>query len=143
MTTAQPSASADERGFITITTVLILVAVGLATSLELLGGVTGTAGAEAARREALGAAWLADACAERARAGLRAPDYAGDETLELGTGTCEVLPLEATATASWRVRAVGRMGEAFARTEAEFEVAAASGSPATVTELSWQRVADF
>lgn len=143
MNTGRPSAHANQRGFITITTVLFLVAVGLATALELLGGIAGMSGAEAVRRDALRARWLADACAEHVRAALQAPPYAGDETLVLSGGSCDVLSVETMATASWQVRTLGRSGDALARVEAEFGAAGASGSPPVIMELSWERVVDF
>ena len=143
MTTPRPSAS--DNGFVTITTVIILVIVGFATTIGVLALLVSTTDAEIVRRDGMAAVWLADACAERTRAGLRqGASYSWDETLALGAGTCRVLSLSQTATASYEMQAVASVSGAFARVLVTFEVAAdASGSVQSVTETAWERVADF
>lgn len=144
----RPSAP-GEPGFITIVTVIVLTAVGIATLLGLFALLVGETDAEIIRSSGLRAEWLADACAEHARGELRSVlGYSGNETLSFGDDSCEVGAVTQVGggllSPIYEVPAEGISGGAVARVAARYQVTLALlGGILDVQEVVWQRVSDF
>jgi len=133
-----------QRGFVTIASVMVLLAVGVAAALVAFLAAWQSVDGQYSWTGALRAQNLADACTEIARAQLwQDVAYAGSESFEYASGRCAVLPVS-VASSSYDVYAEGVSANATARTHVRFEVFAdASGSVQTLEAVLVERVADF
>ena len=126
------------RGYITLISVLVVGAVGLAiaTSILLLG--LGSSRTSFAVEQSAQARWLATACAEEALEQIRiSASFVGTNNLSLGQGTCTYIVTSQggenrTITASGTVGTVVR----------KVEVLISRINP-TITVSTWQEVGDF
>jgi len=132
------------HGFVTIATVMVLLAVGVAAALVAFLAAWQSVDGQYSWTVRSHAQQLADACAEYTRAQLwQDPAYSGSESFSYGTGRCAVLPLQ-VASSSYDVRTEGVVSGAVARTRAQYVISAdASGSVQTLDVGYFERVADF
>ena len=142
----RPSISTEPsvRGFVTIATVLMLLAVAAAAALIVMSLLSVSIDRTSAWQSYSRARGLSDGCAETARARLwEDPGYAGGESFTFGTGSCSILPVIA-ASGSYDVRAEGMSGRSLTRTLATYELRIdASGSVLSLIQRRWQQVEEF
>ena len=100
-------------GFVALVSVIILGAIAVVIVISLLlFGISSVQNGEASEDSAQ-ARYMADACAEYALEQLREdPSYAGEEQLETGSGSCEVLPTEVLSEGVVIIESIGRSGDA-------------------------------
>lgn len=128
----------QNQGFVTLLTVLIVSAVGVAISSSLLLLGIGNARAGLAVQQSKQAATLADACAEEALQQMRfSTAYSGTASLTLGAGTCSYTVTVLTGE-NRDVQATGTVGTIVRKVE----VTISALTPKTVIS-SWQEVAHF
>ncbi len=125
-------------GYVTLLTVLVVSAVGVAITSSLLLLGLGNARSGLALQQAKNAAALADACAEEALQQMRfSPAYSGTATLSLGAGSCTYTVTVGVGEAR-EVRSTGTVGSVVRKVI----VAVSALTPKTVV-ASWQEVASF
>lgn len=133
-TSHQPPA----QGFITLLTVLVVSAIGVAISSSLLLLGLGNARTGLALQQSKNASSLADACAEEALQQMRfATAYSGTASLTLSTGSCSYTVTVLTGE-NRDVQATGTVGTIVRHVE----VTVSALTPKTVIS-SWQEVAHF
>lgn len=129
----------SRSGYILLITILIIGAIASAILTSLL--MLGTSASQVSQsvhqaNQALGAA---QGCADYALLKLRqSPSYAGDETLTLSTGTCEILSVGGIGNNNRLVCAEGVAGDSVRR----LEIVVNQVLPQTKI-FSWQEVAVF
>lgn len=124
------------RGFITLISVLILGAVGVAVVVALLQQGLSSSRTAFTTQQSGQARGLADACAEGALDTIRGnTSYTGTTNLTVGPGTCSYTVTNTGGTTR-SVSAVGTVGTVIRRVS----VSVATVSPVTLT--SWQEVAN-
>jgi hypothetical protein len=133
MSAANPT---HHQGFVTLISVLVLGAVGVAvvTSLLLLG--VGSSRSSFAAEQSLQARGLADACAETALQQIRTNSaFTGTNTLTFGSNSCTYTVTNSGGTTR-AVVSSGTVGTVVRRVN----VSVATVSPVTI--LLWQEVAN-
>lgn len=99
------------QGYVLLITVLIIGAVGaaIAVAIPLLGASATQAGI--IMHQGSQAKALADGCAEYALDKLRSSDaYAGNETLNIGNGSCMIRPILGSGNSNRTVQTTGTVG---------------------------------
>ncbi len=137
----QPLSSPQPNGFIALASVIVIGAVGVALSFALMSqAITGSEISLSLDQSARAQA-LADACSEKALDAIRQDEnYLGNETVTLGTGTCNIFAT-VKAGSQYTVTAVGTVKTVIRKDKI---VANRLTVPAPVMQLvSWQEVADF
>lgn len=130
--------SSSHAGYVTLLTVLVVSAVGVAVASSLLLLGIGNARSSLALQQSKNAAALADACAEEALQQLRfSTSYSGTATLTLGSGTCSYTVIVGSGEAR-EVEATGTVGTVVRKVD----VFVSQLTPKTVIS-SWQEVATF
>ncbi len=130
--------SSSHAGYVTLLTVLVVSAVGVAVASSLLLLGIGNARSSLALQQSKSAAALADACAEEALQQLRfSTSYSGTATLTLGAGTCSYTVIVGSGEAR-EVEATGTVGTVVRKVD----VFVSQLTPKTVIS-SWQEVATF
>lgn len=131
--------SQKTKGFIALVSVLVIGAVGIsvAVSLILLGlGSSRTSFSQEQSNQAKG---LASACAEKALSSLKQDlNYKGNETLNLGQGSCEIKSVSGSGNNNRTIQTIGRVGRILRRTQ----IVILEVNPQTQIS-SWREVADF
>jgi len=85
------------KGFIALTSVLVLSAIFLSVSISIASRAISVLSSEVAYMERDASLYSAEACAEHALMEVqRTLNYAGDESILIGDGSCEVLSVEDT-----------------------------------------------
>ena len=127
-----------QRGYITLLSVLIVGAVGVAIATTLLLQGTNRSRSSFALQQQAQARALADACAEEGLQQLADNNsFTGTAGLTLGAGECSYTVVD-TGGSTRRVEATGTVGTIVQK--ARIEVSALSPQ---ITLSSWQEVADF
>lgn len=129
----------NKNGYVTLISVLVAGAVALSAVLTLidLSIITSRAGIMLERSSIAKA--LASTCAEEALENLREnPDYAGNETLVLSTGTCVIRPILGSGNTDRTVQTSGTAGTNVQK----LEVKIAQIRPA-IQLTSWREISDF
>ncbi len=128
-----------KRGFIAITSVLIISAILLSVTLSLSSRSIGETTISAGMHSSHNARVLSQACLEHTLLKLqRVLDYAGNEEIVFGQGACSVLPIEGSGNDNRIVRIHSTSSEYVYRTE----VTLSQISP-TVTIESREYVSTF
>ena len=129
-----------QKGYITLVSVLVVGAVGIAitTSLLLLG--VGSSQTSYAYQQSNQAKFLANACAEEALQQIRDSTlFAGSNSLTLGQGTCTYTVINTTPTGQERtITASGTVGTIIRKV-----VIFINKINPTMKVTSWQEVAGF
>ena len=124
------------KGFVTLISVLILGAVGVAVVVSLIQLGLGSSRTSFATEQSVQARGLADACGEQALDTLRtSPSYTGTTNVTLGQGTCS-FTVTNTGGTTRSLTAVGTVGTIVRH----LTITVATVSPVTLT--SWQEVAN-
>lgn len=135
--------NASQRGFVTLASVMILLAVAVAAALIAFLAAWQSVDSQASWRSWAHAQMYADACVETARARLwQNPAYAGSESLSFPSGACEIGGI-VTASSSREVSATGISATGTARTFASFALTIASGSVEDLEVMQFRRVVGF
>jgi hypothetical protein len=132
------------RGFVTIATVMVLLAITVSSALVVFMTAWQSADSQASWMSRTRARGLADACAETARAQLwQDPAYAGSESFSFALGSCDIFPVT-VASATYEVVTQGWVFNTVARTRTQFDITTdASGSVQTLEAVLFERVAEF
>lgn len=131
------------NGYMTFMSVLIAGAVGVAVAVSVLYLGLGASRADFSLEQSGQAKALADACAEKALRALKSDlAYAGNETVELGQGTCSVGPVT-QADGQYRIQASGNAGDVVRKVEAKVTPILDGSTVLGLTLVSWQEVADL
>lgn len=134
-----PPAPRSHDGYILLMTILIIgtVATAIVASLLFLGSTSSDI--SLAVQQSTEAMALAQGCAEYALQTLREnPAYLGDQTVSLGSGQCEILPVGGTGNTNRLLCAEGRVGQNYRR----LEIIVQEVLPQTKI-YSWQEVSVF
>jgi hypothetical protein len=125
-----------KRGYLTLITVLIVAAIGIAASLTVLTLGIGVSQGTTAYDDLHEGRALANACAEEALQAIRAQtSFTGNGNLTLGTGTC-TYAVTNSGEENRTVNTEGRAGDSFIRLRVELT----SINPELIVS-SWQEVA--
>ena len=122
-------------GFIALMTVLIIFAIALliGLSVSLLSIGEATMGLE--KTQSSQAYFLANLCAEQALMKLKENiDYSGGETIEIGGGNCQILPIEG----NWTIKTIAN----FQNQIKKIKIIISKVNPQMVIS-SWQEVSEF
>lgn len=124
------------KGFVTLISVLILGAVGVAVVVSLIQLGLGSSRTSFATEQSVQARGLADACGEEALDTIRGnTSYTGTTNVTLGNGTCSYTVTNTGGTTR-SVTAVGTVGTIVRHVT----IVVATVSPVSLT--SWQEVAN-
>jgi len=126
---------AEERGFVALTTILIILALSLILGLgiSLLSISEMTMGLE--KSFSSRAYYLANLCAEDALIELKENiNYQGNKTIGIEGGNCQILPIEG----NWTVKTIGN----FQNQIKKMKIVISQVNPQMVIQ-SWEEVADF
>ncbi|MDP2789797.1 MAG: hypothetical protein Q8O51_01580 [bacterium] len=124
------------QGFVTLISVLILGAVGVAVVISLIQLGLGSSRTSFATEQSVQARGLADACGEAALSTIRlTPAFTGTTPLTFGSGTCS-FTVTNTGGTTRSVTALGTVGTIVRHVT----IVVATVSPVTLT--SWQEVAN-
>ena len=122
-------------GFIALITVLIIFAIALLVGLSASLLSIGEATMGLKKFQSSQAYFLANLCAEQALMKLKEDiNYPGNETIEIGGGSCQILPIEG----NWLVKTSGN----FQNQIKKMKIIVSQVNPEMIIE-SWQEVADF
>ena len=122
-------------GFIALVTVLIIFAIALliGLSVSLLSISEAQMGLKKAQSSQ--AYFLANLCAEQALIKLKENiDYSGGETIEIGGGNCQILPIEG----NWTIKTIAN----FQNQIKKIKIIISKVNPQMVIS-SWQEVSEF
>ena len=126
------------RGYITLISVLVVGAIGLAASLSLILLGTDSSRTSFAGEQSSQAKALADACAEEAlREISESSSYTGNDSISLGQGTC-AYDVTSQGGGNRTIEASGTVGSVVRKVEVLIDAV----SP-QINISSWQEVADF
>ena len=123
------------KGFVALTTVLIILAISLILGLgiSLLSISEMTMGLE--KTLSSRAYYLANLCAEDALMNLKEDsNYPGGKTIEIEGGNCQILPIEG----NWTLKTIGN----FQNQVKKMKIVISQVNPQMVIQ-SWEEVADF
>jgi len=129
----------QSNGYVALIAVLIIGAVVLNISLSSVI-VSITNNMNGLSYQSLSQATeLSHACAEKALMDLKEnEEYTGNETINLGNGSCEIMEIENLGEQSRIIKTIGRVNNAIRKTRVEISTI----NPSTTIE-SWQEVGDF
>ena len=139
MLTISYKLKANSSGFITLISVLIVGAIGvaIATSLLILG--LGGSRSSFALVQSNQAKSLANACAEEALEKLReSVYYTGNATINFSIGSCQIQTIGGTGNTNRTLQTVGTVGTI----QRKIKIVISSIHPVPVL-TSWQELADF
>ena len=128
-----------KNGYIALMAVLIIGAVVLnvaiaSTIISILSSKNGLISQDLAA-----ATELANACAEKTLMDLKEhPTYSGNETITLGSGTCQVLPIDNLGGDNRQIKVVGNVNNRLRK----IKINLTAINP-TMTVTSWLEVPDF
>ena len=128
-----------KNGYIALMAVLIIGAVVLnvaiaSTIISILSSKNGLIS-----QDLTAATELANACAEKALMDLKEhPTYSGNETITLGSGTCQVLPIDNLGGDNRQIKVVGNVNNRLRK----IKINLTAINP-TMTVTSWLEVSDF
>lgn len=129
----------EVNGFVILTGVIVIgaIAIVVAVSLILIGlGLSRTSFANEQSAQAKG---LADACAEYALNQLRNDsNYAGDEILSIGPGSCYIRPVLGSGNTNRTVETIGTVGPITRKVKIQV-----LRIKPKIEITAWQEVADF
>jgi len=131
----QKSLKANDRGFIALITVLIILAIALSVGLNvgLLSISEATMGLK--KSQSSQAYFLANLCAEQALMKLKEDiNYSENKTIEIEGGNCQILPIEG----NWIIKTIGNFQNNFKK----IKIVVTQVNPEMMIS-SWQEVADF
>lgn len=129
----------QERGIITMMGVLIVGAVGIAISVSSLLLAIGATRTSMTEIESAQARALANACMERALNALREnPSYTGNDSLSLGSGTCQILPVVNPGSSTPTIKTTGIVRDVTRKVQ----VVIGAMQP-RIQISSWKEIADF
>ena len=126
------------RGFVAITTILIILVVILLVGLGV--STLGISEMKMAlqKTQSSQSYFLANLCAENALLELkRDEDYAGDATTTIENGNCQILPIERTG-GEWTIKAVG----IFHNQTKKLKIIVSQVNP-SITISSWEEAYSF
>lgn len=125
----------EQKGFIALTAVLIVLAIALAVGISAsLGSIT-EAKNSLQKNQSSAAYYLTNLCAEEALIKLKEnPNYLGNETINTTGGTCNILPIEG----SWTLKVTG---SAFNQIK-KMKIIISQINPKLIIN-SWEEVASF
>lgn len=127
------------KSFATLTSVIIVGSVGAAIAVSLILIGTDAYRTTASVEEFYKAKALTDTCAEQALDSIRLDiNYQGNETVELGGGTCAIRPVIGAGSETPTVRVEGNFNSAVRKAQ----ITLTHVTP-QITIGSWQEVADF
>ncbi len=128
-----------QRGYVVLISVLVISVVGLAVASTLMTLGISSAQTSLSGQQSAEARGLADACAEYALNQLRMDSgYAGGETLQLGQGTCDILPIQGSGNEDRVIQTTGTVDRTVRKVEAHI------AQLLPVTQLdSWMEPDDF
>lgn len=99
------------RGFIAVTSVLILSAIFLSITISIASRAITVTDTSITFRERDAARYIAHACKEYARIELqRTLDYQGDEVISVGDESCEILSIDGSGNADRILRVQSFVG---------------------------------
>lgn len=128
----------NKKGYITLISLLLFAAVGLATLLSLVLLGVDSSRAVLLLTQSIQARVLADTCAEVALEAIRDSSiYTGTNSVSLGGGNC-TYTITAISGEQKEIQSTGTVGTVVRKVE----VAIDQISP-TINVTSWQEVADF
>lgn len=131
--------SVKKHGFVTLTSVLILGVVALAVTTTILTVSTDLIINSETIVQSDQSKALADTCAELALNELKKDTgYTGNQTLNLGEGSCEILTVQGSGNTTRTIQAEGNIEGVIRRVVVEVDQV----NPDTQIS-SWQEVADF
>ena len=131
--------SRARKGYILLISILIvgIVSIAIVTSLVFLGTVAETMSLSV--QQSAEAMAVTQGCAEYALQQLRtSPAYVGDQTLFLGNGSCDILPIGGNGNGNRILCTEGSVGQGYRR----LEIVIKTVLPQTLID-SWQEVAQF
>lgn len=128
-----------KSGYVALMAVLIIGAVVLNISLSsVIISITNNMNG-LSYQNLVQATALSHACGEKTLMDLKENlDYQGNETVNLGNGTCEILPVENLGEQARIIKVTGRVNNSIRKTKIEIS----NINPTTVID-SWQEVTDF
>jgi len=127
-----------ERGYITLLSVLVLGAVGIAIAISLVLLGVGASRTSFANEQALQARALANACAEEGLEQIRDnTSFSGTNSLSLGQGSC-TYTVTNLGGSDRTIESSGTVGQVVRKVE----IAIDAINP-QINVTSWQEVADF
>ena len=122
-------------GFIALVTVLIIFAIALLIGLSVSLLSIGEATMGLKKTQSSQAYFLANLCAEQALMKLKENiDYSGGETIEIGGGNCQILPIEG----NWTIKTIAN----FQNQIKKIKIIISKVNPQMVIS-SWQEVSEF
>lgn len=131
--------TSQHRGYIFLLSVLVVGTISLAVTASVLLLSTSAARTGLSLKHSSEALALAQACAEHALLRLRGDSsYSGNELLDLGNGTCEILAVGGTGNENRTICTEGIRGD----TARRMEILVLRLFP-SVTITSWQEVSLF
>ncbi len=129
----------DSRGVVTLLAILVVGAVGMTISVSALLFSISAAKTSLAEAESAQARGVANACAEIALHALQSNlNYSGNETRQIGNGTCTILPVINPGTPSPTINILGAVG----LTKRKIQLIISSTQP-SIQLASWKEVGDF
>ncbi|MSU75085.1 MAG: hypothetical protein EXS55_01020 [Candidatus Magasanikbacteria bacterium] len=128
----------NNRGFITLLSVLLIGAVGFSIGAALLWFGVGNSKTSLAMEQSTQARWLSDACAEEALEQVRGnTDFFGQANIILGDGTCTYTVIK-FAGENRQITILGTVG-----TITRKEKIILDAINPQIHIISWQEVPDF
>ena len=135
MVNKKPKSSCFQKGFIALITVLILLGIVLIIGLSSSFLSIGEASMSLQKSQSSQAYYLANLCAEDALMKLKIdPNYSGNETINIGNGSCQILSIEG----NWTIKVSGN----FYNQIKKIKIIVSQINPEMVID-SWQEVAEF
>jgi hypothetical protein len=123
------------NGFIALVTVLIIFAIALLIGLSVSLLSISEAQMGLKKSQSSQSTYLANLCAEDALMKLKEDiNYSGNETIEIGGGSCQILPIEG----NWTIKTIAN----FENQVKKIKIIVSQVNPQMLIS-SWQEVADF
>lgn len=125
----------QSKGFIALTSVLIIFGVSLIVGLSVSLLAISEAAMSLKKSQSSQAYYLTSLCAEQALMRLKAnPSYAGSETINEIGGSCQIQPI----VGNWTINVLGN----FQNMVKKLKIVVSQIAPQMIIS-SWQEVADF
>ncbi|MEA3357728.1 MAG: hypothetical protein U9Q67_04830 [Patescibacteria group bacterium] len=127
------------RGYATLTSVIVVGAIGLAIAVSMLALSINSHRASHTVEKSTQAKALANGCAEYTINQLKiSTDYSGNETLNFTTGSCEILPVQGSGGSNRTIQTTGNVDDVVRK----IQVVVLQVNPTTEIS-SWKEVGDF
>jgi len=125
----------NQSGFIALVTVLIIFAIALLIGLSVSLLSISEAQMGLKKSQSSQAYFLANLCAEESLMKLKENiNYSGGETIEIGGGNCQILPIEG----KWTIKTIAN----FENQVKKIKIIVSQVNPQMLIS-SWQEVSDF